>query len=226
MAGAAASGRTGAGRRALRFVAFAVTLLATSAAAGCRAREDGATARDGGSRDAIAAETTNPGAAPRSPATRDALGAGLSPAESLEPEEPSPPPSSPDLDRRMRHLVEAIAQDDARLAQDVLLPREAYIALRDVTDPARAFDTKLAAAFKAQVHRQHKKTHGIEAASFTRFELGSQLTKAPAKRRDMKRGTWRARHARLTYSVNGKPHHVDVRELVAWRGNWYVLRLR
>lgn len=231
--GAQTDRRLGPG--AARGVALGVAVALALGATGCRTRDEATGARDGGPHDALAAETraaSSPGTvgAPGALAAgaRSAVGSpeGLTPAGSAEPEEPSPPAASADLDRRMRHLVEAIAQDDARLAQDVLLPRDAYLALRDVSDPGRAYDAKLASAFKAQVHKLHGKTRGIEGASMTRFELGSQLTKAPAKRREMKRATWRARHARLTYTVNGKPHHLDVRELVAWRGNWYVLRLR
>src|SRR5436190_12322773 len=59
-----------------------------------------------------------------------------------------PPSSSPELTMRARHLLEAIAQDNPDLAADILFPRDAWINLHDVQDPAKQWDEKVQGAFK------------------------------------------------------------------------------
>jgi cysteine synthase B len=59
-----------------------------------------------------------------------------------------PPTSSDELTSRMRHLVEALAQDNPALASDVLFPREAYVSLRDSSDAARGWEKNVSEARK------------------------------------------------------------------------------
>src|SRR5437899_973615 len=60
----------------------------------------------------------------------------------------APPAAGDELASRMRHLVEAIAQDNADLAGDVMVPRDAYMLAKDGSDPAKAWEKKVSQGFR------------------------------------------------------------------------------
>ncbi|MDB5214551.1 MAG: hypothetical protein JWO86_2478, partial [Myxococcaceae bacterium] len=105
----------------LRFVRLArlaapLALACASAVAGCGDRSNAA-APDGGD-SAILARAKDAG--PEGGAA--AADSGVSEADLL-----MPPATSDELPLRMRHLLEAIAQNNPDLANDALFPRDAYI---------------------------------------------------------------------------------------------------
>ena len=126
----------------------------------------------------------------------------------------------------MRHLVEALAQDNPDLAADVLFPREAYVALRDSSDPQRGWEKRVSEPFRRAVQRTHKRHAGLERAKYVSFELGTAVVQVPPKKREWKKPLWRVKHSKLTFTIEGKTRHVDIAEMTAWRGAWYVTRLR
>ena len=137
-----------------------------------------------------------------------------------------PKSSGEDLDLRMRHLVEAIAQDNPDLAGDVLFPRDAFLATKDAADPAKLWERKVQTPFRHSVERTHKRTKGMEGAKFVSFELGHSVMQVTPKKKDWKRPLWRVKHSKLAFTVEGKTRHLDIAEMTAWRGAWYVTRLR
>jgi hypothetical protein len=137
-----------------------------------------------------------------------------------------PPATNDELLGRMRHLLEAVAQDNAELGGDVLFPRDAYVASRDSVDPQKAWEKRVSGQFKRSVERTHKRTKGIENAKFVGFELGHSVAQLTPKKHDFKRPLWRVKHSKPTFTVEGKVRHLDIAELTAWRGAWYVTRLR
>lgn len=137
-----------------------------------------------------------------------------------------PASSGEDLEKRMRHLLEAIAQDNGDLANDALFPREAYVATRDVSDPHKVWDKKVSAIFKRSVERTHARMKGISQAKFVSFELGHAIVQLTPKKKDFKKPLWRVKHSKLTFTIDGKTRHLDINEMTAWRGAWYVTKLR
>lgn len=137
-----------------------------------------------------------------------------------------PRASSPDLDARMRHLLEAIAQNNPDLAADMLFPRDAYIAMRDSTDPQRAWEKKVSGAYGRSIERLHKRLKGAERAKFVSFELGHSVVQITPRKKDWKRPLWRVKHSKLSLSIDGKARTIDIAEMTAWRGAWYVTKLR
>ena len=137
-----------------------------------------------------------------------------------------PAATSEDLQSRMRHLLEAIAQNNPDLAGDAVFPRDAYIASRDVADPQKAWDKKVSSTFRRAVERTHKRTTGAEHAKFVAFELGHSVVQLTPKKKDFKKPLWRVKHSKLTFVIDGKSRHLDIAEMTAWRGAWYVTRLR
>lgn len=137
-----------------------------------------------------------------------------------------PPATSDELPLRMRHLLEAIAQNNPELANDAVFPRDAYVSTRDAADPQKAWEKRLSGAFHRAVERTHKRIKGMENAKFVSFELGHSITQVTPRRHDFKRPLWRMKHAKLTFTIDGKQRHLDIAEMTAWRGAWYVTRLR
>jgi hypothetical protein len=126
----------------------------------------------------------------------------------------------------MKHLLEAVAQNNADLAGDVLFPRDAYSATKDLPDPAKAWEKRVQGTFKRHVNVTHKRVKGIEGAKFVSFELGHAIAQVTPRRQGFKKPLWRVKHSKLTFTLDGKTRHLDVSEMVAWRGNWYVTQLR
>ncbi len=137
-----------------------------------------------------------------------------------------PSAADDELVLRMKHLLEAIAANNPSLAPDLLYPRDAWVRSRDNTDPGKAWDHKVKPAFLRDIAKLHKRTKSIERARFVSFELGHAVAHLPVKRRDLKRPLWRVKHSKLTFTIDDKVKHLDVAEMTAFRGAWYVTRLR
>jgi hypothetical protein len=137
-----------------------------------------------------------------------------------------PASSGEDLDNRMRHLLEAIAQNNPDLASDAMFPRDAYVALKDVPDPQKVWEKRVSNPFRRSVERMHKKMKGIEHARFVSFEIGHSIVQVSPKKKEFKKPLWRVKHSKLTFTIEGKTRHIDIAEMTAWRGAWYVTRLR
>ena len=136
-----------------------------------------------------------------------------------------PPSSSEELTARAKHLLEAITQDNPDLAADVLFPRDGFIASRDVSDAAKVWEKKVSLVFKKQVHQLHKRK-GIDRAQFVSLDLGHSVMQATPRKHDWKKPLWKVKHSKLAFTIDGKPFKIDVGEMTAWRGAWYVTRLR
>ena len=153
-------------------------------------------------------------------------GSSASIVDAASPDEILPPSVSDEMTARAKHLLEAIAHDNADLATDMIFPRDAYLAARDSADPGKAWDAKVTGAFHRSVHLFHKRTHGVEKAQFVAFELGRSVQQAVPKKRDWKRPLWRVKHSRLTFTVDGRTQRLEIAEMTGWHGAWYVTKLR
>lgn len=137
-----------------------------------------------------------------------------------------PDATSAELATRMRHLLEAISKDSPDLALDAFFPRDAYAASREGQDPAKSWDTKLKPTFEKAVHKLRGRTKGIDRAVFVSFDLGKSITQITPKKKDWKRALWRVKRSVLTFTIDGKVHRIEIAEMVAWRGHWYVTKLK
>jgi len=202
--------------RVLAALALAFVACACTAVAGCT--DKSSTATTNSADPAAAAHRKDGGAEGGAGEARDA-GATVD-------DTAMPRAESEELSARMRHLLEAIAQDNPDLAGDALFPRDAFLAVKDAPDPAKAWEKKLQGPFRRHVERTHKRTKGIEGAKFVSFELGHAVTQITPKKADFKKPLWRVKHSKLTFTIEGKTRHLDIAEMTAWRGAWYVTRLR
>ena len=187
-----------------------VVLLSLSliAAPGCKGVRANGSAIDAGPIDGAASsnEASAPGWADAAPA-----------------DDTIPATSSDELTARARHLLEAITKDDADLATDIVFPRAAWLGLRDAADPAREWDKKVDRPFRRALHALSRHAEG---AQFVSLELGHAVVQEPVKRHGWKKALWSVHGSRLTYVVDGHTRTLSIREMTAWRGAWYVTRLR
>ena len=133
---------------------------------------------------------------------------------------------SPDLPVRGRHLLEAIARDNAELAMDIVFPRDAFASARDLPDPAKAWEKKLFSAFEKDVHLMSKRLKGADHAQEVSFELGHSVTQIAPKKKDWKKPLWRVKHSKLTFTLDGKTQRIEIAEMTSYRGAWYITKLR
>jgi hypothetical protein len=131
-----------------------------------------------------------------------------------------------DLQLRGKHLLQAIAENDPSLAADIILPREAYIAARDAEDPGAVYESRVKSAFASQIVRIRRHEKGIDGAVFVSFDLGGPPVRVEPRRHEWKDAVWKIGHSKLTFTIEGRVKRIDVAEMIAWRGNWYVARLR
>jgi hypothetical protein len=142
------------------------------------------------------------------------------------PDETMPPETSDELTTRTRHLLEAIAKDDAQLATDIQFPRDGWLLTHDAADPGKDWETHVAGPFRRAVHglsRHHKE---FDRAELVSIEVGRTMVQVTPKKHGWKKALWTVRESRITFVVDGRTRTLPIREMTAWRGAWYVTRLR
>jgi hypothetical protein len=177
------------------------------AATSCKARDkvgsaDATTRMDGG-------------AAPDASATAE--------IDATPPDDSIPPTTSDDLNARARHLVEAIAADDPDLAMDIVFPRDGWLATRDADDAGKEWDKVVERPFQHSIHVLARRA---EQAQFVSIELGHAVIQETPRHHGWKKPLWTVRGSEVTYVVDGHTRTFRIREMTAWRGAWYVIRIR
>lgn len=137
-----------------------------------------------------------------------------------------PASSSAELTTRGRHLLEALAQDNPDLAADILFPRDAWANARDGQDPTKQWEEKIKPGFQASIHYWNKHTKDIARAQFVSFEIGKTVQQLTPKKKEWKRTLWQVKHSQLGFSIDGQAKHIEIAEMVGWRGAWYIVHVR
>jgi hypothetical protein len=171
-------------------------------------------------------------AAARSVATKSvANDVEAAPAESAAAKEAGPPENralppltSDELTERARHLFDAVVRDEAELAEDFFFPREPFLRLKDVSDPAR-YHAELVRMYRRDVHLLHARRRTWDGARFLSFELGSPPRWVKPGEEWNKIGYHRTFGGKLRYDLGGSVRIVDVHTIISWDGRWYVTHL-
>jgi hypothetical protein len=160
---------------------------------------------------------------------RDAGGAPTAAEKPSHPDDALLPPSTPtaseELVGRARHLLESIAQNDPSLASDILFPRDGWLAARESPDPGKDWDARAAAPFRNSVRTLSRRHRDLAHADVVSLEVGEDLTQATPQKHGWKEALWIVHGSHLTFVVDGHTRVLPIREMVAWRGAWYVTRL-
>jgi hypothetical protein len=136
-----------------------------------------------------------------------------------------PPSDGPELQARARGLFEAIVKDEPERAEAFWFPKEPFIPLKDVKDPAKYW-TQLHKTYANDVHALHQKRKSWEGAEFVRFDGWVRSKWVPPGDEANKIGYHRAFHGKLHYKVAGEDADLDVQTIITWQGRWYVTHLR
>jgi hypothetical protein len=223
----------------------ALWLIASALAAGCDRREPPAPVGS----PSVALPELAPPAPVRDlsggPSTTSASGP-TAPAPSSPPAAPSAPPdaiavdpatlpqtrdrpkaSGAAFDARVRALWDAIVADDPDRALVFFFPLGGYEQVKDVGDPATDWRRRLVAAYTHDIHTLHARL-GADAPRATL--TGLDVPEARGRWVDPgeeynKIGYYRVFGSRLRFEVDGEARSFEVKSLISWRGDWYVVHL-
>jgi hypothetical protein len=155
-----------------------------------------------------------------------------SPAASVDPStlpqtHDRPVASGPAFDERVAALWNAIVADDPSLAMPFFFPVGAYQQVKDIPDPASDWKHRLVAAYTHDIHALHTRL-GADAPQAKLVSLDLPDSRArwvdPGEEYN-KIGYYRVFGSRLRYAVGGDASSFEVKSLISWRGEWYVVHL-
>jgi hypothetical protein len=138
-------------------------------------------------------------------------------------------------------LGEAIVRDDPERAMAFFFPLGAYEQVKDIGSPAIDWKRRLVAAYVRDIHALHARLAEAQALRDGPPEdsgtgarlLGLDVPDARARwvepgEEYNKIGYFRVFGSRLRFEVGGPKQTLqtfDVKSLISWRGEWYVVHL-
>ena len=106
-------------------------------------------------------------------------------------------------------------------------PLGAYLQVKDVSDPASDWKRRLVAAYRRDIHALHARLgSGAESARLVALEVPEARARwvDPGEEYN-KLGYYRVFGSKLHVEVDGATRTFDVKSLISWRGEWYVVHL-
>jgi hypothetical protein len=167
------------------------------------------------------------GSASPSPSTVAATSARAADPALLPQTHDRPETSGASFDAGVAALWAGILADDPGKAMPFFFPLEAYRQVKDVDDPASDWRHRLVAAYAHDVHALHALLHDDGDRAVL---VGLDVPEGRARWVDPgeeynKLGYFRVFGSKLRYAVDGQPRSVEVKSLISWRGEWYVVHL-
>jgi len=205
--------------------AFAVAGLSVSPLSACTHREPPAPE---GSHASALPEFDTPSAPSTAPPVPDAGIANASADPALLPQTREVPRATGvAFEARVAALWEAIVADDPDRAMAFFFPLGAYEQVKDVGSPGADWKHRLVAAYTRDIHALH--SHLGNAGAHARL-VGLDVPDGRARwvephEEYNKIGYFRVFGSKLRYEVEGTAYAFDVKSLISWRGQWYVVHL-
>ena len=106
-------------------------------------------------------------------------------------------------------------------------PLAAYVQVKDIGAAAADWKSRLVAAYTRDIHVLHGRLprDGLRVRLVSlEVPRGSARWVDPGEEYN-KIGYFRAFGSKLRYEENGLPKSFDVKSLISWRGEWYVVHL-
>lgn len=141
---------------------------------------------------------------------------------------PVPRPGPGDIEARARQLVDALrtgAPADVEAAMDFFLPREPFLAIKDMSGAAGYFAT-LTRAYRRDIEAYRQEMPALSGARFVRFELSRSCTWMAVGREANRLPYWSCYRSRLVVEVGGRERALESRVMIHWGDRWYVTHLR
>jgi hypothetical protein len=185
------------------------------------------------------APDASPSVALPEPPVAQASGSSAVASATSEPPVPEPDPASlpqthdvphaqgAAFDARCQSLWDAIVSDDPDRALPFFFPLGAYRQVKDVPNPAADWNHRLVAAYRRDIHALHARL-GADAGDAKL--LGFDVPEARARWVEPgeewnKIGYYRVFGTKVRYLLGGQTQTFDVKSLISWRGEWFVVHL-
>ena len=171
---------------------------------------------------ALTGSTPVPAPAPTPPSSASAADPSLLPQT-----HDHPPASGAAFDARIAALWAGVVADDPEKAMAFFFPLGAYQQVKDVSDPASDWKRRLVAAYARDVHSLHSRLGAdVGRAVFAGLEVPDAHARwvDPGEEYN-KLGYFRVFGSKLRYTVDGDARSFEVKSLISWRGEWYVVHL-
>lgn len=136
--------------------------------------------------------------------------------------EAPPRPGPGDVEERARRLFDAILRDDPASATDFFLSREAFRAIKGISDPDALWE-RIFRMYQDDVHELHAQVP--EGAEFVRFELSRRRGWVRVREESNRLPYWAQRHNWIVYRVGTEERRIEVRTMIAWDDRWYITHL-
>jgi hypothetical protein len=176
-----------------------------------------------------AAVTASASASAKAVANDDAVPALVGPdGKPLPQTEDKPSLRSVSWEKRVKLLFRAIQVDDPSIAAPAFFPVVAYQRVKAIPNPEADWKARLWKAFERDIHDAHKKLgEGASSAALVGLEVYEDKAKwMPPGSEGNKLGYFRVLDSKLRYlDGGGAPKALDVKSLISWRGEWYVVHL-
>ena len=132
---------------------------------------------------------------------------------------------------RVAALWKAIVIDDPDAAMPFFFPLAAYEQVKDVGNPAGDWKHRLVAAYAHDIHALHARLPGgggkeYAGPQFVAFDVPEAQARWVEPGEEYNRiGYFRVFGSKLRYRSEGTEQTFDVKSLISWRGQWYVVHL-
>lgn len=141
---------------------------------------------------------------------------------------PTPRPPAGDAEVRARHLVDALRDGTAastEAAMDFFLPRDPFLAIKDMSGAAGYFST-LTRAYRRDIEAWRRELPSLSSATFVRFELSRACTWMTPGREANRLPYWSCYRSHVVVNAGGRERSLEVRVMINWGDRWYVTHLR
>jgi hypothetical protein len=138
-----------------------------------------------------------------------------------------PRAEGPAFEGRRDALWQAIVTDDPDRAMPFFFPLGAYQQVKDVTNPAADWKHRLVSAYQRDIHALHAKLgSNADDAQFVALDVPQARARWVEPGEEWNKiGYYRVFGTKIRYTVHGEERSFDVKSLISWRGEWFVVHL-
>jgi hypothetical protein len=131
------------------------------------------------------------------------------------------------FDARVRALWDAIVGDDPNAAMTFFFPLGAYEQVKDVSNPAADWRQRLVAAYRRDIDTLHNRLGpDADRARLVALDVPEPRVRWVEPGEEWNKiGYYRVFGSKLRYTNDGSERTFDVKSLISWRGEWYVVHL-
>ena len=131
------------------------------------------------------------------------------------------------FDARARALWNAIVFDEPDRALTAFFPLSAYRQVKAIPAPETDWRRRLLSNFYRDIHVLHEHLgNRAQSAIFTELEVAAERARwIDPNEEGNAIGYWRVCGSKIRYELGARAYSLDVRSLISWRGEWYIVHL-